>query len=158
MALERPIPVTVLIVDDEDTTRHLCRDVVAESGLRTRLASTTEQALEILEQYPVDIVLTDIRVQQLGGRRQAVLVLIDDRDRAAVGREPLRDGIDELIRALHTSGFGGDLVPDFVEVALRGSGDAQPFHLAPDLARSAARRLRPRDFTRSASLWMVFAS
>jgi len=67
MALERPIPVTVLIVDDEDTTRHLCRDVVAESGLRTRMASTTEQALEILEQYPVDIVLTDMRVQQLGG-------------------------------------------------------------------------------------------
>jgi DNA-binding NtrC family response regulator len=67
MALERPIPVTVLIVDDEDVTRHLCRDVVAESGLRTRLASTTEQALEILEQFPVDIVLTDIRVQQLGG-------------------------------------------------------------------------------------------
>jgi CheY-like chemotaxis protein len=65
MALERPIPVTVLIVDDEDVTRHLCRDVVAESGLRTRLASTTEQALEILEQFPVDIVLTDIRVQQL---------------------------------------------------------------------------------------------
>lgn len=55
IAVERPIAVTVLIVDDEDTTRNLCRDVVADSGLRTRTASTTEQALEILEQYPVDI-------------------------------------------------------------------------------------------------------
>ena len=54
-------------MDDEDATRHLCRDVVMESGLRPRMASTTEQALEILEQYPVDIVLTDIRVPQLGG-------------------------------------------------------------------------------------------
>jgi DNA-binding NtrC family response regulator len=67
MAVERPMAVTVLIVDDEDTARNLCRDVVAESGFRTRTASTTEQALEVLEQYPVDIVLTDLRVPVLGG-------------------------------------------------------------------------------------------
>lgn len=66
MAVERPL-VTVLIVDDEDTTRNLCRDVVADSGLRTRTASTTEQALEILEECPIDIVITDLRVPQLGG-------------------------------------------------------------------------------------------
>ena len=66
-ATERPIPVTVLIVDDEDTTRNLCREVVVESGLRARVASTTEQALEIMDQYPVDIVLTDLRVPELGG-------------------------------------------------------------------------------------------
>jgi DNA-binding NtrC family response regulator len=65
--MERPITATALIVDDEDSTRDLCRDVVAESGLRTRTASTTEQALEILEQMPVDILITDLRVPQLGG-------------------------------------------------------------------------------------------
>jgi DNA-binding NtrC family response regulator len=67
LAVERPAAVTVLIVDDEDATRNLCHDVAADTGLRPRLASTTEQALEILEQYPVDIVLTDLRVPQLGG-------------------------------------------------------------------------------------------
>jgi two-component system response regulator HydG len=64
---ERPMSPMVLIVDDENTTRDLCRDIVAESGLRTRTASTTEQALEILEQYPVDIVITDLRVPEIGG-------------------------------------------------------------------------------------------
>jgi len=63
----RPSTVTVLIVDDEDSTRNLCRDVVADSGLRARTASTTEQALDSLEQYPVEIVITDLRVPQLGG-------------------------------------------------------------------------------------------
>ena len=53
---EPTMAATVLIVDDENTTRELCRDIVVESGLRTRTASTTEQALEILEQFPVDIV------------------------------------------------------------------------------------------------------
>ena len=64
---ERPISATVLIVDDEDATRSLCHDVVTDSGLRTRTASTTEQALEILDQMPVDILITDLRVPQLGG-------------------------------------------------------------------------------------------
>ena len=67
MAVDRPATVTVLIVDDEDATRNLCRDVVADSGVRTRTASTTEQALEILDQNPIDIVITDLRVPQLGG-------------------------------------------------------------------------------------------
>jgi DNA-binding NtrC family response regulator len=67
VAAERPMAATVLIVDDEIATRDLCRDVVAESGLRTRTASTTEQALEILEQYPVDIVITDLKVPEMGG-------------------------------------------------------------------------------------------
>jgi DNA-binding NtrC family response regulator len=67
LTVERAMAVTVLIVDDEGTTRDLCRDVVSESGLRTRTASNTEQAMDILEQFPVDIVITDLRVPELGG-------------------------------------------------------------------------------------------
>jgi DNA-binding NtrC family response regulator len=67
LAVERPTTVTVLIVDDEDTTRDLCREVAVESGLRTRTASTTEQALEILDEHPIDIVVTDLKVPQVGG-------------------------------------------------------------------------------------------
>lgn len=58
---------TVLIVDDEDTTRDLCRDVVTDAGFHAKVASTTEQALEILEECPVEIVLTDLRVPNIGG-------------------------------------------------------------------------------------------
>ena len=67
MAAERPTAPTILIVDDEDSTRNLCRDVINDSGLRTRTASTTEQALEILDQWPVEILITDLRVPQMGG-------------------------------------------------------------------------------------------
>jgi DNA-binding NtrC family response regulator len=58
---------TVLIVDDEDTTRDLCRDVVTEAGYRVKTASTTEQAVEVLDQHPVDILITDLRVPAIGG-------------------------------------------------------------------------------------------
>ena len=67
LATERSVAATVLIVDDENATRDLCRDIANESGLRTRTASTTEQALDILEQYPVDVILTDLRVPEIGG-------------------------------------------------------------------------------------------
>lgn len=64
---ERGGMATVLIVDDEESARKICGDVAAETGLRIRTASTTEQALEELDQYPVDIAITDLRVPQLGG-------------------------------------------------------------------------------------------
>ena len=67
VAIDRPTTTTVLIVDDEDSIRDVCRIVVRDTGLHSRTASTTEQALEILEQHPVDIVITDLRVPQMGG-------------------------------------------------------------------------------------------
>jgi DNA-binding NtrC family response regulator len=59
--------VTVLVVDDEVAAQNLCSDVAQHAGLRVRTSATTEQALEILEQFPVDIVLTDLKVPQMGG-------------------------------------------------------------------------------------------
>jgi len=65
--MERTGVATVLIVDDEESTLRICSDIAIESGLRVRTASTTEQALEELDQYPVDIAITDLKVPQLGG-------------------------------------------------------------------------------------------
>jgi DNA-binding NtrC family response regulator len=59
--------ITVLVVDDEESTRNICCEVARDSGLSVRTACTTEDALGILDQYPVDIVITDLHVPQLGG-------------------------------------------------------------------------------------------
>jgi DNA-binding NtrC family response regulator len=66
-ALERPTAVSVLVVDDEQHARDLCCDVATDTGLRARGAATTEEALEIMDQFPVDILITDLRVPELGG-------------------------------------------------------------------------------------------
>ena len=42
----------LLIVDDEVATRNLCNDVALEAGLHVHTSATTEQALDILDQYP----------------------------------------------------------------------------------------------------------
>jgi DNA-binding NtrC family response regulator len=67
VAVQGPLAINVLIVEDEDATRNLCRDVVIDAGLHARMAATTEEALDILEQHPVDIVITDLRIPQMGG-------------------------------------------------------------------------------------------
>jgi DNA-binding NtrC family response regulator len=66
-AAHGPLAVSVLIVEEEDATRNLCRDVVVDRGFDARTASTTEQAFEILDQHPIDIVITDLRVPETGG-------------------------------------------------------------------------------------------
>lgn len=58
---------SLLIVDDEAATRSLGAEVAAQAGLEVRSSETTEKALETLEQFPVDIVVTDLKVPQLGG-------------------------------------------------------------------------------------------
>jgi two-component system NtrC family response regulator len=60
-------PVTALIVDDETQARAICSDVVEDAGLNVRTASTTEEALAVLEETAVDIVITDLKVPQVGG-------------------------------------------------------------------------------------------
>ncbi len=61
------IPTTLLVVDHEETTRELCATVAAQVGLRTSAAPCAEEALEILEQSAVDILLLDLRLPGMSG-------------------------------------------------------------------------------------------
>jgi DNA-binding NtrC family response regulator len=65
--LGAPGALSVLVVDDEEAARNLCRDVARSVGLAVQGVSTTEKALECLEQLPIDMVITDLRVPELGG-------------------------------------------------------------------------------------------
>ena len=64
---DKSATLSLLIVDDEAATRNLCNDVALEAGLNVYASATTEQALDILGQYPIDIVATDLRIPQMGG-------------------------------------------------------------------------------------------
>ncbi len=66
-SLPRPSGLTLLVVDDEASTSSLCRDIALDAGLEVHTTATTEDALELLEQVPVDVIITDLKVPQLGG-------------------------------------------------------------------------------------------
>lgn len=57
----------VLIVDDFKTQRSYLDSICQELGLKTLFAASGEEALHILEQYPISVVLTDYEMPQMDG-------------------------------------------------------------------------------------------
>ncbi|MGC0771674.1 MAG: sigma-54 dependent transcriptional regulator [Candidatus Acidiferrum sp.] len=53
-------PITVLVVEDEESTRKLCADVAESCGMKAIVAGTVEEALRRLESSAVDIIVTDL--------------------------------------------------------------------------------------------------
>jgi len=60
-------PMNLLVVDDEQTTRELCVAVAQQSGLKVATVATAEDALEVLEQSAIDIMLTDLKLPETSG-------------------------------------------------------------------------------------------
>src|SRR5579859_795134 len=54
------IPLTVLVVEDEESTRTLCAEVAESCGMKAFAEGTVEDALRRLETQAVDIVVTDL--------------------------------------------------------------------------------------------------
>jgi DNA-binding NtrC family response regulator len=60
-------PMSILIVDDELSIREACADVAAQTGMKATSVATAEEALDVLEQSAIDIVLTDLKLPGTSG-------------------------------------------------------------------------------------------
>src|SRR5271170_6866650 len=60
-------PVHLLVVDDDEHIRAVCRAVAEESGMKVMDVGTGEEALEAMEISPVDILLTDLKLPGTSG-------------------------------------------------------------------------------------------
>jgi CheY-like chemotaxis protein len=67
---------TILLVEDEESVRHLTSLLLKRSGYRLLVASTAEEALETARGYAgqIDLLLTDVVLPGLNGRRLANLL------------------------------------------------------------------------------------
>src|ERR1700730_3881894 len=61
------VPMNLLIVDDEQSIRETCATVSEQCGMKAVAVATAEEALEVLEHSPIDILLTDLKLQQSNG-------------------------------------------------------------------------------------------
>ncbi len=61
------LPMYLLIVDDEETTRELCATVAAQVGLRATSVSSGDSLSKFLEQRAVDILLVDLKLPGMRG-------------------------------------------------------------------------------------------
>src|SRR5256885_16491724 len=72
-------PYSILITDDDRDSRETLRDIVEPEGYRTLLASSGEQAIEIVRDEPVHLALFDMHMPRLTGVETVQMVHeIDD--------------------------------------------------------------------------------
>jgi len=57
----------VLVVDDDKAVRAALSVNLKKAGLHVTLASNAEEALAVLDQASIDLVLTDVRMPGMGG-------------------------------------------------------------------------------------------
>jgi CheY-like chemotaxis protein len=116
---------TVLIVDDEAQMRKLVRLMLAENGYEVLEASTAMEALRMLKQSAVDLVITDIVMPDMDG-----LELI---------RETRKIRPDQKVLAVSGGGQNG---PDlYLDLALKFGADRillKPFRRPEVVAATAA--------------------
>jgi two-component system KDP operon response regulator KdpE len=117
---------SVLIVDDDPTFRKGLAASLKTSGCSVELARNAEEALHYVREWPVDIVLLDINMPEIGG------VEACHRIRAAAPRSGIlmltvREAEDDKVQAL---GAGAD---DYI---------TKPFRLRELMARMGAVRRR----------------
>ena len=68
---ERAQPATVLVVEDEAVVRGLVVQVLEGEGYLALVANDGEEAFDLAERAPVDVLLTDLTMPKLGGRELA---------------------------------------------------------------------------------------
>ena len=101
----------LLIVDDEDALRTVMAERLTDAGFQVTEAASGEQALEKLERFAFDVLVSDLRLPGIDGRE--VLA-------AAIQRYP---GIIGIV----VTGYG--TVKDAVDAIKRGASDfiSKPF-------------------------------
>src|SRR5712664_3894720 len=65
--LREAVSMNILIVDDEPSIRETCAEVARQAGMKAFAVASAEEALEVLENSAVDIVLTDLILQRTSG-------------------------------------------------------------------------------------------
>lgn len=76
---------TILVVENEASNRILIERVLSTRGYRCLSASNGREALAILDQQPVDLILTDLSMPVLDGYRTTQLI----RQRPALAHVPI---------------------------------------------------------------------
>jgi CheY-like chemotaxis protein len=74
MIAAKPKPYSILITDDDPGCRDALRDIVEEEGYPTLLASSGEEAVDIVREEPVHLALLDVHMPRLSGLETVQLV------------------------------------------------------------------------------------
>jgi two-component system nitrogen regulation response regulator NtrX len=102
---------TALVVDDEKNIRETLKDVLEDEGYAVHLAENGHAAFELLDRHPVDVILLDLWLPEIGG--MDVLKILKERyDHLPVIIISGHGNIDTAVKATKIGAF------DFIEKPL----------------------------------------
>ena len=113
---------TVLVVDDDDSLRMLCRITLELDGYRVLEAASIDEARAALAAGPVDAILLDLHVGH-GDGRQLLASLGETRPPVALftGSEAINPELRELADAVLVKPLGIDRLSETVGRLIDGS-------------------------------------
>ncbi len=88
----------VLVIDDEEPIRSALHDVLLDLGYDVRTVGDGQQGLEIMQEWPPDVILLDLSMPVMGGSafRHAQLGLSDDlRNVPIITLTGVRDAVEQ---------------------------------------------------------------
>jgi DNA-binding NtrC family response regulator len=114
---------TVLVVDDDDSLRMLCRITLELDGYRVLEAASIEDARTALAAGPVDAILLDLHVGDDDGK-QLLTSLGETRPRVALftGSEVINPELRELADAVLSKPLGIERLSETVGRLIEGPG------------------------------------
>jgi two-component system KDP operon response regulator KdpE len=156
---------TILLIDDEPQIRRVLRASLAAQGARVLDVSTGEEALELLREQTVDLILLDLNMPGMGGLEtcrgirngwDVPIIIVSVREADTDKVEALDAGADDYVckpfsfdelmarirAALRRSGFATDTTPKQISVP----GLEIDFELRRVIAGGKLVRLTPTEF------------
>src|SRR5438445_3140975 len=156
---------TILLIDDEPQIRRVLRASLTEHGANVRTAATGEEALELLREQTVDLILLDLNMPGMGGLEtcrairngwDVPIIIVSVREADTDKVEALDAGADDYVckpfsfdelmarirAALRRSGFATDTTPKQISVP----GLEIDFALRRVVAGGRLVRLTPTEF------------
>jgi|GEM_PF-1694438 len=88
--------ISILVVDDEEALTHLLTTILSDEGYQILSASSGVEALTIVNQHKVDLLLTDILMPQMNGYQLAEQVLSLFPEMAIIFTSGYQDSLDKL--------------------------------------------------------------
>jgi CheY-like chemotaxis protein len=68
------LPYSILITDDDPAARETLREIVAPQGFHTLMASSGEEAIELISRHEVHLALMDMHLPRLSGLETMAIV------------------------------------------------------------------------------------
>jgi two-component system response regulator AtoC len=152
----------VLVVDDEENIRHMLGAVLRQEGYEVTVAESAAQALAAMEQQPIDVLLSDIRMPKLSG-----LELLDrvqrTYPRTVVIMMSAYGNVDTAIEAIKRGAYdyiAKPFKPDEVVLLLRKAEERERLKQENIKLRTEVERIRGEAFgkmvARSAAMQELF--